>query len=97
MSYSLTDSMTDHQAKGLRAEQLVPKGHSASERTKQELGTRLCFVLAHEAYQTCVVFHFSFAAKSLQEKIYLFLSFFLSSSLRLLLFFPLEIIKVLPL
>lgn len=94
VSYSLTDSMTDHQAKGLRAEQLVPKGHSASERTKQELGTRLCFVLAHEAYQTCVVFHFSFAAKSLQEK---FTFSFLSSSLRLLLFFPLEIIKVLPL
>lgn len=84
VSYSLTDSMTGHQAKGLRAAQLVPKGHSASERTKQELGTRLCFVLAHEPYQTHVVIHFSFAARSLQEK---FTFFFLSSSLRLLLFF----------
>lgn len=94
MSYSLTDSMTGHQAKGLRAAQLVPKGHGASERTKQELGTRLCFVLAYEAYQTHVVIHFSLAARSLQEK---FTFFFLSSSLRLLLFFSLEIIKVLPL
>lgn len=80
VSYSLTDSMTGHQAKGLGAAQLVPKGHSASERTKQELGTRLYFVLAHEAYQTHVVIHFSFAARSLQEK---FTFFFLPSSLRL--------------
>lgn len=86
--------MTDHQAKGLRAAQLVPKGHSASERTKQELGTRLCFVLAHEVYQTCLVFHFLFAARNLQEKFTFFLSFlFLEAAT----FFPLEIIKVLPL